>query len=109
MQAVRLEVDRVLALWSELKSIKPVLVTVFLGQIAGGTVGVIFLRPPSSMSKLWIGAALATLPSFFLGLAMQAYLGHVNIRQKRFQIAGLGLLATWVTTEGLVETLRQAV
>ena len=79
--------------WRDLQAIRPLTVTVYVAQIIGGISGLLLAPYVSWLGNLWAGAAIATFPSFLLGLLIQFRLDPVRIKENRVMVRRFGLVA----------------
>ena len=79
--------------WEDLQPIRPLAVTVFAAQIVGALLGLWASVYPSWFANLWAGGALATLPSFLLGLLIQSQFNPASLTEHRVMVRRLGLIA----------------
>ncbi|NCT85258.1 MAG: hypothetical protein GXC94_19075 [Comamonadaceae bacterium] len=80
--------------WAELQPVKALTLVVCAGQAIGAITGLLYARDLHWFESLWQGAALATLPAFLLGLAVQARarpgsLGENAALLRRFALVAL--------------------
>jgi hypothetical protein len=79
--------------WSDLQPVRALATTVFAAQVVGAVLGLLFASHSSWFLKLWFGGALATFPSFLLGLLIQARIKPGSISENGVMVRRLGLIA----------------
>ena len=79
--------------WSDLKHIKPLAITILVGQIAGAALGFYIAKYPSAFANIWAGGALATFPAFLLGLLVQLRSNRSSLAHHRVMFRRLGMIA----------------
>ena len=79
--------------WSDLKPIKPLAISVVVGQIAGAALGFYVAKYPSAFANIWAGGALATFPAFLLGLLVQLRVNRSALADHRVMVRRFGMIA----------------
>lgn len=79
--------------WDDLKPIRPLAVTALVGQLSGAGLSLLLPTYASTFANLWAGGAVATFPSFLLGLLIQHQLNPDAIRENRTMVRRFGLVA----------------
>lgn len=79
--------------WAELQPVRALALVVCVGQTLGAIGGLLWARFPQAFENLWHGAALATLPAFLVGLAVQARLKPGSLRENRALLCRFALVA----------------
>jgi hypothetical protein len=79
--------------WDDLKVIRPLVLTVLVGQLIGAGTGVLVAAYADLFANLWAGAATATFPCFLLGLVIQHQQNPGSLRENRTMVRRLGLIA----------------
>jgi hypothetical protein len=79
--------------WADLKPIRALAVTVVVGQLVGAGVSVSMSTYASLFLNVWVGGALASFPSFLLGLLIQYRINPDAIRENRTMVRRVGLIA----------------
>ncbi|MGO4261470.1 hypothetical protein [Lysobacter sp. TAB13] len=82
---------------SDLQPVWPVMLAVLLAELIGAAIGYYALSAPHPILRLWLGAALAALPGYALGLILQRKLRPDRFRTHRPLIRRLGVLAALLT------------
>ena len=79
--------------WEDLQPVRPLFVTSLVVQSLGAVLGLWFAVFPSWLVNIWAGGALATLPGFLVGLALQAHLRPGSIGENHVMVQRMGLVA----------------
>jgi len=79
--------------WTDLKPIRALAVTVVIGELVGAAVSVAMATHASLFVNLWVGGALASFPSFLLGLFIQHRINPQAIGENRTMVRRVGLIA----------------
>jgi hypothetical protein len=83
--------------WEDTKPVRALYVTVLVAQCVGGAIGAWAAMFPSVFENIWAGIAMASLPGFLVGLAIQAYLQPGSIVENRGMVCVMGMLALVMT------------
>ena len=79
--------------WADLAPIRGLVAFVFVVQLVGFAVGVFVHRYPSTFDSGWHGAAIATFPSFIVGLLLQLKLNRPSVTENKRMVWHMGLVA----------------
>lgn len=80
--------------WADLEPIRPLICAVIVGQALGAGAALLLAEHlPGWFERLWFGAALATLPAFLIGLAVQAHDRPGSLGEHRVLVRRFGLVA----------------
>lgn len=79
--------------WADLQPIRALALVVCAGQALGAVAGLLWAHAPPGLDVLWHGAALATLPAFLVGLAVQAGLRPGSLRENKALVCRFALVA----------------
>jgi hypothetical protein len=79
--------------WSDLKPVWPLALTVLVGQLAGAALGFYVAKYPNAFANIWAGGALATFPSFLLGILVQWQRNAAALGENRIMLRRLGMIA----------------
>jgi energy-converting hydrogenase Eha subunit A len=79
--------------WADLQPIRALAITVFASQLVGAALGLGFAPHEHWFHRLWFGGAVATFPSFLVGLFIQARLQTGSVGENRVMVRRLGLIA----------------
>ena len=93
--------------WDDLQPIRLLALTVAGSQIAGAILGLWVSVYPSWFANLWAGAALATFPSFLVGLLLQFWVNRASLSEHRVMVRRLGLIALVLSLSVFVVPLNE--
>lgn len=79
--------------WADLQPIRALSIVVVAGQLMGGVAGLVYPRFPFWFEAMWFGAALSTLPSFLVGLVVQAHDKPGSLGANKVMVRRFGLIA----------------
>jgi hypothetical protein len=88
--------------WSDLQPVRALAVTVLIAQIVGGAVGFAMARYPDWFDNLWAGGAIATLPGYVVGAAIQHHLKPGSLGENWTMVRRMGLIALLFTGAGFM-------
>ncbi|KRB07767.1 hypothetical protein [Lysobacter sp. Root690] len=88
---------------SDLQPIRPLVWVVTAAQLAGGVLGYTELSMPDAFDRIWTGGAMASLPGYLAGCALQALMRPGSFPAHRVMLLRLGLLAALVSVAGAVK------
>lgn len=91
--------------WADLQPVRALSVVLVAGQVIGGIGGLIYPRFPNWMEALAFGVMLSTLPSFLVGLAVQAHDKPGSLGENRVMVRRIALIATLMTCFALAMPL----
>lgn len=83
--------------WADLQPIRALSVVVVAGQLIGGVAGLVYPRFPFWFEALWFGMAVSTLPSFLVGLVVQAHDKPGSLSANKVMVRRFGLIAAFMT------------
>ena len=87
--------------WADLQPVRALSAVVGAGQVIGGVAGLVYPRFPNWFEAMWYGAALSMLPSFLVGLAVQAYDKPGSLGENKVMVRRLALIATFLSAIAL--------
>jgi len=88
--------------WGDLQPIRALALVVCAGQALGALAALLWARLPPGFESLWLGAALATLPAFLVGLAVQAGLKPGSLRENKTLVGRFALVAVLLSGYAMV-------
>jgi hypothetical protein len=92
--------------WADLQPVRVLALTVAIAQGLGAFVGLWFPVRGDHFLGLWVGAAVAILPAFLLGAALQSKLHPGSLGENRVMVRRLGMLALLFLVVGFAVVLH---
>lgn len=83
--------------WGDLQPIRALALVVCAGQALGALAALLWARLPPGFESLWLGAALATLPAFLVGLAKPG-----SLRENKALVGRFALVAVLLSGYAMV-------
>lgn len=79
--------------WADFQPVRALSITVLVAQVIGVALGLIFGQRSSWGEQIWCGGAIATFPTFLVGLVIQSRLRPGSIGQNLVMVRRMGLIA----------------
>lgn len=86
---------------SDMEPIRPLALTAFAAQLAGSALGYFGLPVASEFDRIWIGGALAALPGYLAGYALQYLIRPERFDERTLMIKRFGGIAAALSAVAL--------